>query len=265
MNLVGRYLALASAAVQQRVAYRNAFFLGIASQLLVALSLIYLWQAVYAGRPAVSGFSWPQLKTYLLLTFFTNMVIGWHSEMAVVGKILDGSVAIDLLKPLDFQAARLIETLGVALFEGAVMLLVLAALAAALGGIQLPPDLGTLSLALLSFGLGALIKFGVVYLTCMLAFWTHNGWGIVHARMALTQLFSGALVPLPFMPEWLRSWAEALPFQGMVYLPSSIYLGRVGDGVFGALGSQAVWAAALLITGRLAFAQAMRKVTIHGG
>lgn len=265
MSLVGRYAALASAAVQQRMAYRNAFLLSVVSQLLVALSLIYLWQAVYAGRPALSGFTWPELKTYLLLTFFTNVVIGWHSEMAVVGRILDGSVAIDLLKPLDFQAARLVEILGVALFEGAVMLLVLAVLALALGGIEFPPDLATLGLALLSFGLGALIKFGVLYLTCMLAFWTNNGWGIVHARMAVTQLFSGALVPLTFMPEWLRGLAEALPFQGMVYLPSTIYLGRLGDGVFGALGSQAAWAVALLVTSRLAFAQAMRKVTIHGG
>jgi viologen exporter family transport system permease protein len=262
---LARYLALASAAMQQRLAYRNAFLLSVLSQLLGCFALIYLWRAVYAGRASLNGFSWPELKTYLLLTFLTNSIAGWMSEMTLVSRIIDGTIAIDLLKPFDFQLARLVETLGMAALEAVMMLLVLVLVAFAVGGILLPPDLSTFALACLSFCLGILIKFGVQYITCLLAFWSNYGWGIVQARVALTQLFSGALVPLPFMPDWLRGVAEAMPFQGIVYLPSTIYLGRAGDGAFRALGAQAAWALGLFVTGRLAFGQAMRKVTIHGG
>jgi ABC-2 type transport system permease protein len=120
-----------------------------------------------------------------------------------------------------------------------------------LGGIAVPSDARTLGFAIVSYGLAVLIKFGVVYLVGLLGFWTHNGWGLVNGRIALTRLFSGALVPLPFMPGWLESLAQALPFQAMVYLPSTIYLGRQPD----------PWAA----LGRLAFARAVQQVTIHGG
>ena len=67
------------------------------------------------------------------------------------------------------------------------------------------------------------------------------------------------------MPDWLRELCEVLPFQGMVYLPGSIFLGRAGDGAVSALAVQAAWALGLLLLGRLAFAAAARKVTIHGG
>jgi ABC-2 type transport system permease protein len=265
MNLLRRYLALASGAMQQRLAYRNAFLLSVLSHLLACFSLLYLWRAVYAGRPSLNGFSWTELKTYLLLTFMTNAIAGWQSELALVGRIIDGTIAVDLLRPFDFQLARLVETVGMAAFEAAIMLVVLGLVALVVGGILFPHDLRTAALATLSFGFGLLIKFGVQYITCLLAFWSNHGWGIVQARVALTQLFSGALVPLPFMPDWLRNVAEALPFQGIVYLPSSIYLGRAGGGVLWALAAQAAWALGLLVIGRLAFAGALRKVTIHGG
>lgn len=265
VSLLSRYAALASGAVQQRVAYRTAFFLAVLSQLLGCFALIYLWRAVYGDRPSLNGFSWPELQTYLLLTFLTNAIAGWHVELTMIGRIIDGTVAIDLLKPFDFQLARLVELLAGAVFEGAILLFVLAIVALGLGGILLPPDAASFALAFISFGLGLLIKFGIQYITCMLAFWSNHGWGIVQGRIALTQLFSGALVPLPFMPGWLREMAEILPFQGIVYLPSSIYLGRAGDGALGSIATQAAWALGLILIGRLSFGGALRKVTIHGG
>jgi ABC-2 type transport system permease protein len=265
VNRAVRYLALASGAVQQRLAYRTAFLLAVVSNLFQCFALLYLWHAVYGGRSDLDGFSWPELKTYLLLTLFTNMVAGWQSEMQMVGRITDGSVAVDLLKPFDFQLARLVETLAAALFEGGIMLLVLVLVALAVGDVLLPPSPALWCGAALSFGLGLLIKFGVQYITCLLAFWSNHGWGIVNARVALTQLFSGALVPLPLMPVWLREWCEVLPFQGIVYLPSSIYLGRADGDVLAALAGQAAWALGLFALGRVSFAHALRKVTIHGG
>jgi ABC-2 type transport system permease protein len=259
------YVALAGAAMRQRLVYRNSFLTGVASHLFFALALIYFWRAVFAGRETLHGFSWPELETYLLLTFCTNVVLGWNTEMAIVLRILDGRMAVDLLRPSDFQLARMAEGFGVALLESVMMIVVLVGVALVLGGISPPRDLATLVLALSSFGLGLVIKFAIMYITCVLAFWTHSSWGIAHARTALVRLFSGGLVPLSFMPEWLRELSEALPFQGIVYLPSTVYLGRSSTSVGYALATQAGWAVALLLVGRTAFARGLRKVTIHGG
>jgi ABC-2 type transport system permease protein len=266
VSALRRYLALASATVQIRMAYRTAFLLGVISNILILLSLYYLWRTLYAGRDTLGGFSWAEMQTYLVLTFATNLVVGWYTEITISVRILDGSVAIDLLKPVDFQFARLAETVAGALFEGAIALVIVGVIAVGLGGLLLPPNALVGLLSGTSFVLGLLVKFGVVYLCCLFSFWTVNGWGIFWARDAVMQLFSGALVPLPFLPGWLRTIAEWSPFPGMVYLPTGIYLGRIGPAAAGwALLGQAAWAVALLFVGRWAWHGAMRKVTIHGG
>jgi hypothetical protein len=136
MKGLAKYVALAGATIQQRVAFCTAFLLSLVSQILVLLSLFYLWRTLYAGRASMGGYDWPQMETYLVLTFFITAIVGWQSEVFIVVRIQDGSVATDLLKPLDFQGARLAETLGAALFEGLIAGGLAVMIAAALGGVQ---------------------------------------------------------------------------------------------------------------------------------
>jgi len=85
-------------------------------------------------------------------------------------------------------------------------------------------------------------------------------------RAAVTNLFSGALVPLSFFPGWLKSVALLLPFQGIVHTPASIYLGRIGGmELVHYLGVQLFWVAVLWFVGKRMWHRAVRQVTIHGG
>jgi ABC-2 type transport system permease protein len=52
----------------------------------------------------------------------------------------------------------------------------------------------------------------------MVAFWTLEPQGIMLVYRMAGQFLSGALVPLWFMPSWLRGIAQWLPFQGMTFL-----------------------------------------------
>jgi ABC-2 type transport system permease protein len=266
LSPIGRYIALGSATFQQRLAYRNVFFLSLLAQLMVLFSLFYLWRAIYAGRSELGGFAWGEMQTYLLLTFVANAVISLHSEVMMTWRILDGSIAMDLLKPLDYQTARFVEVITTAVLEGAAAV-ALACVVGVLAGIHLlPADAAHGLLAFVSFSLGVVIKFGIAYLAGLACFWTNNGWGISWAHTAVSQLFSGALVPLPFLPLWLRTTAEWLPFKGMTYSPIQIFLGRVGVAEScGILAQQAAWAVALWILGALGWNVMVRKVTIHGG
>jgi ABC-2 type transport system permease protein len=71
---------------------------------------------------------------------------------------------------------------------------------------------------------------------------------------------------LTFFPDWLRLTAEWLPFQGIVFVPTAIYLGHLSMmQSIHAVALQAGWVAALWWAGRLGWHWAVRKVTIHGG
>lgn len=266
MSPLGKYVALGNATFQQRLAQRRVVYMSLAGQVMGLLSLYFVWKVLFASRGGMGGFTWPQMQTYLLLTFCANAVLGFHSELMMSGRILDGSVAIDLLKPLDYQTARFTEIVATALIEGSCAIVIAIVTGVALGCVILPADPAHGALAFVSFALGVWIKFGVVYIAGLVCFWTTNGWGISWAQIAVSQLFSGGLAPLPLLPAWLGVVASWLPFQGMIYTPITIFLGRpdvamsVRMMVF-----QVAWGFGLWFLARAFGGVMMRRVTIHGG
>lgn len=266
MTAAFKYFALASATAQQRLAYRSGFLLNQLTGVIWFLATYYLWQALFSGRGEMAAFTWPQLKTYLILTHLSHVVIGWSTEWMLAGSIRDGSAAMDLLKPVDYQIARFSETLGAAGFEATMTLPILIALAVAIGGFVLPPDAMHGVLATVSFALGLMVKFGIVYISSLFCFWTTSGWGVIVARHAISNLFSGALVPLAFLPGWLQSTCAVLPFKDMLHTPVSVYLGRLGpEAAVRAVIVQAAWALALWLAGRALWRGIVRTITINGG
>lgn len=261
-----KYLFIVLQSFQRALAYRAAFFFGLGVSLLQVAALYYFWMAVYAGATRLGGFSWHQMITYLCVAFAVNQLISWGIEISIGRAIRDGSIAMELLKPLDYQLYKLCEAGGSVLLQGLLVALLTFVLAIGLLGIALPGDLTTYLLFLVSVGLSVLIAFSLSYITGLAFFWTTNYWGLMHIRRWLVDLLSGALVPLVFLPEWLQGIVLALPFQAIVHTPLSIYLGLLPEADrLQALLVQLLWAIALWFTARLLFAQAIKRVTVQGG
>ncbi len=261
-----KYLFIVQQSFQRVLAYRASFVLGLGVPLLQVAALYYFWMAVYAGATRPGGLSWHQMVTYLCVAFAVNELVGWGVESSIGRAIRDGSIAMELLKPLDYQLYKLCEATGTMLLQGLLVALLTFALAIGLLSIAVPADLVTLMLFLLSVALGVLVAFSLSYITGLAYFWTTNHWGLVQTKRWLVSLTSGTLVPLVFFPEWLRGIAMALPFQAIVHTPLTIYLGLLPEaGRLQALLVQLFWAVALWFAARLLFAQAIKRVTVQGG
>lgn len=261
-----KYRSIASCSLQNVMAYRNSYIINILANTINLAAIFFLWQGIYGGREALGGYTWDQMKTYLLVTFLANSVLSWYSETAISGKILDGSVAMDLLKPVDFQTARFAETLGASLLEGAMSTVLLILFTTFVSGIAFPHSPAVYLLFAISLLCAVVVKFGVVYLAALLCFWSTGSLGIVWTRIALTNLLSGALVPLAFFPDWLEKLALLLPFQAIIHTPTMIFLQQVDTGEsLRLIGVQLFWAAALWLAGKALWSWAVRQVTIHGG
>lgn len=261
-----KYISIAKTSMQNTIAYRSSFIINISASLIAIISLFYLWKAIFIGHSELCGYSWEQMKAYLLITFITNTLLSWYSETAISKKILDGSVAMDLLKPLDFQKARLAETVGSSIFESLIGIVMSIILLLIFTGIILPKDLITWLLFIISLFAAILTKFGIIYIAGLFCFWTSNPFGIAWARAAITNFFSGALVPLAFFPIWLKNISMFLPFKGIVYIPASIYLGDIkGSEAVNEVIIQLIWLVGIFALGRLLWRWAVRQVTIYGG
>lgn len=259
------YAGVASRSMQNTLAYRTSYVLTFVSNFIVLISTYALWRAIYGGRAELAGMTWDQMKSYLFVAFACNALLSYYSESRISGKILDGSITADLLKPLDFQEARFAETVGSTVIEGGLTVVILAIALTAASGISTPDPLHA-ALFMASLALALLVKFGIVYIASLLCFWSTGSLGIIWSRTAITNLFSGALVPLSFFPGWLERLALALPFQSIVHTPSAIYLEQVDAlGALRLVLIQLAWGVGLWFAGKLLWTSAVKQVTIHGG
>jgi len=262
-----KYRSMARTSLSITFVYRAALLLNLAGTLFYVVAMFYLWQTLFLGQPgALGGFTWNEMKAYILVSFLLNSLLTWYDEWVMSQDIREGRIAIDLTRPIDIQASRLAQAFGPVGFELGLAIFVSAIVAFVFGGAATPADAAHAALFCVSAALATLIKFGIVYCVSMTAFWTGGIEGIMVARGAIQNIFSGALIPLAFFPGPLQAVAAVLPFQGMISTPALIYLGKLdAAGTALALLVQLVWAVGLILAGRLAWSRAVRVVTIHGG
>ncbi|MBF9127715.1 ABC-2 family transporter protein [Plantactinospora sp. S1510] len=258
------YRSMARTGLKSLLAYQTSFLFGMLASTFGALSMLYLWRSVLSAGPR-HGFDWPQMKAYLLVAFVAGSLVSSYTDYRMANRIKQGDVAIDLVRPVDYQWSRFAESLGVAAYEAGTAVVVALGAAALLGGVPLP-DPDTFGLFVVSALLVFPLRFGIVYMSGLLVFWTQNYVGLQAARIALITLFSGALVPLVFLPEWIQVASAYLPFAGMASTPALLYSGSLGGGAAAtAVLVQAVWSAGLWLLARGMWSAACRKLTIHGG
>ncbi len=262
---IKKYISIGKTAIQDTLTYRFNYFMTLLTQFIFLLTLFFLWEIIFYSKNSLAGYTWQEMKAYLFIAFLSNCLLSWYSERKISLKIIDGQVAMDLLKPLDFHKAQLAESMGSAAVEGGIGG-VLAGLFVVLSSGLYIPDVLSLSLFFISLIFAFFIKFGIVYLTGLVCFWTSNSLGVTWSRIFITNFFSGALVPLAFFPLWLQQVSYFLPFHGIVYIPASIYLNKIkGMEIGGMLCLQLFWIAALWVLGNLLWKKAVKKLTIAGG
>jgi ABC-2 type transport system permease protein len=258
-------LALVRISFKRRAAYKRQWILGALVASVELFTALALWRIMLGDRSELAGYDQAAMQTYAVIAFVAAALTFGGAEDLAAQRVLDGMVAIDLLKPTGFQRARAAEYLGSALGN---LPTITVGLAAALVFLDpLPPASLTAGiLALASATLIVPLAFGLAFLSIMLCFWTRSYHGVLWARRTLTAFLSGLMIPVALMPSSLQQVLRWLPFVHFSTTPSDIYLGRVDTiGALGLIALEAAWCTALWITGRVLWARAARVVTVHGG
>jgi ABC-2 type transport system permease protein len=258
------YRALMRAAAKSALAYRMSFVFSLFGVLFQLIALLAVWHALLADS-SFNGLTWPQMRGYLLVAFASGALVGLVADIRMAYRIRDGSIALDIVKPVSYQEARFAQVLGAVWIEIAVVVLVGTVVVLA-GGPMRWPGGGQLALFVASMVLLIPLKFLVLYICGMACFWTQNYVGVQWARIAIVNLLSGALVPLALLPGWLADVAYWLPFAGMVSTPGLLFIGSARDGAAARLVLvQLAWVVVLWLAGKLLWRVALRQLTVNGG
>jgi len=252
------------------LAYRLRYYTGIVTYLINVTVYYFIWRAVYApaagAASVLGGYDLAQMLTYvsvgwIIRSFYWNTI---DQEMAY--EVLEGKIAMELVKPVSVQAMWLARAVG----ESAFRLGMLTAPTAVVVALVFPvrPPASALAFALfLAAVAGSFLLMGAINFmigTCAIPL--KSILALIRAKYWLLELLSGLLVPMSFFPEPVRRVAAWLPFQHIAYTPLQIYLGKLSPAQAGrALLTQWIWVVALLWLGNLWWRRATRKITIHGG
>ena len=255
--------------------YRAAAAAGVATQFAWGIMEILLFAAFYRADPGAFPMTFPRTACYIWLQqAFLAMYMVWFFDNGIFDSITDGGVAYELCRPMELYRMWFVRNVADRLSRAVLRcmpILLVALLLPAPYRLILPPDPVLFALFLLSM----LLAFMLVVAFCMLvyisAFYTVSSLGVRIIAASVSELLTGAVVPIPFFPDPVREIAQALPFAYMQNIPLRIYSGDIslaGSGEHSALlsiGMQLLWLAALVIAGRLWMGRALKKVVVQGG
>jgi ABC-2 type transport system permease protein len=261
-----KYLSIASCAMHQGIAYRRVLMAKVGSSVITLIIQLSLWSTIFASRSQVASFDWPAMQTYILLSFAINNLVSNINEARMFMDISSGDVVLDLVKPVDYLVSNLARVIGFALVEGTLALGVALAFVVVLPELRLPADGLAAFACTISVALGFLVKFLLGYLVALFGFLLLNVTGVLWARAAVTNVFSGAIVPLELFPSTVGALAEILPFRAIVHTPISLYLGHYDTGaIIRALAHQIGWVLTLWALARWLWGASVRRLVVQGG
>jgi len=242
--------------------YRAATIAGTFTNTVFGFMKAAVLLAVWKGRPEIGGYDVTDALTYTFIGQGLIMVLSvFGPGLELSERIRTGDVAIDLYRPVDFQAWWLATDVGRSAFQVAARGLPPFVAGALIYDLRVPGPAGVLAFVV-SLGLALLVSFGLRYLTSLAGFWIIDVRGLQQLALTVTIFMSGMVVPLVLFPAGLEGVARALPWAAMVQGPADVFLGQR---VWSTLAAQTAWAAVLLAAGRLVGGAARRRVVVQGG
>lgn len=268
---LGVYVPFAKSEIQRALAYRLSFFGNILWNTLQIIIACYLWTAIFGSTTAVTinGFTKNDMIIYVIISCITAMTIGSGTEWIIGGEVQSGEIAINLIRPINYQARLISQALGRIIWQFIAIFLpiwigMMVFRYFSLG--ELPPHIGTILTYFLSLFFSFIIWFLFNFCFGLMSFYVTYIWGLNVFKNAIVKFVSGSIIPIVFFPLWFQKILMFLPFGSTNYTPVMIYLNKyTAVETVKVLCVQAVWIIILYFCSEVFWKRATKKLTIMGG
>ena len=265
------YRPFTRAGMQELVAYRANFICFFIGEIMSAFIMYFVWKAVFLSTDSETfmGFTMEDMVVYLFIAFLTGYMTYSDGSFAVGEEIIDGSIAMRMIRPCSFEMCFLFQELGNRIVSAAMLFVPMVAGVeiyryCITGVIRLDPMcfgfyiLSTLIAYMISF------YFNVIY--GFMAFFFKNLWGTTLIKETIVGFLSGSTIPLAFLPSGLATVLNFLPFASLAYTPVMIYMGMYSIGeILWRIGLQLFWLLVMIGLSKLVWNSAVRHLSIQGG
>ena len=251
--------------------YRAAAWAGIATQVFFGFVYIMVYMAFYeSGGSSALPMELPQLITYVWLNqALLSLFNLFYKDQELFNLVKTGNIAYELARPKNLYFMWYFKVIGqrlaMVLLRSIPFLIFLVILPEPYR-ISLPVSLNHFFLFILTMITGTFLMTALITLYPIITMHTLNEKGVVGIIIALADILSGVVVPIPFFPKFLQKISSILPFQYISDLPFRIYVGNISikEGLYGLI-IQLIWLIILIIIGYTLMQKSLKKVTVQGG
>ncbi|MDR0914833.1 MAG: ABC-2 family transporter protein [Oscillospiraceae bacterium] len=275
MSKVRRFMRIhmpfARAGLQSTITYRTNFICYVLGDVLNSFIMFFLWVAVYkaSGTGIMSGFTETEMILYIFVSFITSYLNHSSGAWELTEEIRDGSIAMRIIRPIDFERPYLFFELG-----DKIMAMYIVAVPAFVGiEIYRFVVTGLFQFNIINFlafmfsiALGYLLNFYIGISFAFIAFVTKYMWGLQMVKECIIGFLSGGMIPLNFLPAGLAEVLKMLPFASLTYTPTMIYMGKYSlNETLLFMFMQVVWLLAFYALSKIIWRAVQNNLTVQGG
>lgn len=260
------YLSVVSARFRSLLQYRAAAIAGLVTQLFWGLIRVMIFTAFYRASDTSQPMDIDSVVGYVWLGQAFILLQPWGVDRDVRDQIRSGSVAYELLKPLDLYTLWFCRAIAMKTAPTLLRSLPLLTIAGLFFGLQPPASLEALAAFSVALTAAVLLSAAITVILNVSLLWTISGDGVSTLVPAFGFIFSGMIVPLPLFPDWAQPILNALPFRYFADVPFRLYLGHMAPSdLFDILLLLAAWTVCVVLLGRALLAIARRRLIVQGG
>jgi len=268
MNKVRRYFSVMRIGIIEGFQFKSEAPITIIGNIIFFIVTYNLWKSIYASSMIniVNGMTFADTIIYLTFAMAIFNLINMFVVWKIGQDIKTGMIALDIIKPLDYQTFKFFYFLGntVTWFLIVFLPIFFIVLIFTNGMINIGSNL-----LFFVFGIifGIIINYCIDFIVATICLYTESIWGLNITKEVVVMLFSGAIIPISFFPSTLKIIASCLPFQAIYNIPLMFLINNTltFSERISMLGTQLAWVAIMVLISRLFWKKSLTAITINGG
>ena len=264
------YLTYFKLRVITNLQYRTSAIAGILTQLFFGFVFIMMYLAFYESNDTSNVMNWNQLVSYLWLQqAFFALTYPFVKDNDLLDMIRNGNLAYELVRPQNFYFKFYIKMIAERFVSTLLRFLPVILIGLILPypyNLSLPHSFVNFILFIISLIFACLLITSLSLVIHIITMFTLESRGIITTYSTIAEVFIGAIIPLPFFPNWLEKISNILPFRFISDFPYRIYSNSITipEGIK-LLMLSGMWIILIIILGIHISNIALKKAVIQGG
>ncbi len=262
-----KYLTVFKLSWQNVLQYRLDFLMGRVRNIILLLTLYFLWTTVFKRPSELFGFTKPQIITYVLVGNFFYSLIFAHSDNDIADAVASGRLSAFLTRPINYLFYWFVRRLASRL-----MFLLMTILETSVFILLVKPELQLLTqppavfFCLFSLTLAIFLFTFLDFTSGILSFWMVWAYGPRFVLRMLMDFTSGRMFPLNLLPHAAFTFLNALPFSFLIFFPLNLFQGRLdAGGIIRGFGAQIFWVILSFLLMKFLWQRGLRRYEAVGG